>query len=518
MTTLIPKFDVMNGALVPTGAINRPINEKFLEKVSVKDFGAIGDGTTDDTVAIQNALDYAISTSKYLEIVDGNFLVSNVVIDGVANGLCIFGSGSLIGKTTGTYESVLTIKNSVDIVITGRLGVSASYNTGYDCAIAVYQEGAGATSLLMFDNVVVGNAKIGWKFGKLTEPNVVLSEITIKGGYTYGCPQCVQALGGETVINFIGTILNSNTGSGTGAWLSLPRIVIQSQGAYVGVTTGEMLLVDNTTGAAVVIDPIAYPGIGNIYGSVVCNQVLMESASQYLVIRNLDSLTPIISGGATRFTNCSGYHAGNFAAMVTITALYAGIVSFLNNNFYAGSVRTIGNIDAIGNTSCNIYCDAQSFGKNFVQGLGAIIGGIVHFDERVILEVKDCNGQTLPLNTATTLIWTASANTADTARFINDYDDTTGVFTVPVGGLKSVAITTVLRTTQSTQPLNLSIGSNGATTAAYGSTGLSGFVRQTFELGDIAAGTELYVIATQGGIASVTNGGQYESMIITARN
>ncbi len=517
MTTLIPKFDLKNGGATPTGAVNRFINEKLGERPSVKDFGAVGDGVTDDTAAIQAAFDYAIATSKYIEIVDGNFLVSNVVIDGVENGLCIYGSGSLIGKNTGTYESVLTIKNSVDVVVTGRLGVSASYNTGYDCGIAVYQEGAGATSLLMFENVIVGNAQIGWKFGKLTEPDVVLSEITIKGGYTYGCPQCVQALGGETVINFIGTILNSNTGSGSGAWLSLPRIIIQSQGAYVGVTSGEMLLVDNTTGAAVVVDPIVYPAIGNIYGSVVCNQVLMESASQYLVIRNLDSLTPIVSGGATRFTNCSGYHAGNFAAMVTVTALYAGVVSFLNNNFYAGSARTVGNIDATGNTVCNIYCDAQSFGKNFVQGLNGIQGGIAHFDERVILQVSDCDGQTLPLNTATTLIWTASANTNDTARFIDDYDDTTGIFTVPAGGLKSVAITTVLRTSQSTQPLNLSIGADGAV-AAYGSTGLSGFVRQTFELGDVAAGTEIYVIATQGGIASVTNGGQYENMIITARN
>jgi hypothetical protein len=273
------------------------------------------------------------------------------------------------------------------VVVTGRLGVSGSYNTGYDCAIAVYQEGAGTTSFLMFDNVIVGNAKIGWKFGKSSEPAVVLSEITIKGGYAR-CPQCVQAIGGETVINIIGTVLLSTFGEGTGAWLSLPRIVVQSQGAYIGVTSGEMLIVDNTTGAAVAIDPIAYPGTGNIYGSVVCNQVLLESASQYLVIRNLASLTPIVSNAATRFTNCSGFHAGNFAAMVTITPLYDGVVSFLNNNFYAGSVRTLGNIDATGNTVCNIYCDAQSFGKNFIQGLNGIQGGIIHFDSRLIFKAS----------------------------------------------------------------------------------------------------------------------------------
>ena len=50
MTTLIPKYD--QGA---TGAVNRPINLKLAEQVSVLDFGADPTGVADSTTAFTNA-------------------------------------------------------------------------------------------------------------------------------------------------------------------------------------------------------------------------------------------------------------------------------------------------------------------------------------------------------------------------------------------------------------------------------------------------------------------------------
>jgi hypothetical protein len=81
-TISIVTNDAANVIYTPpfTNAVAETVSAKLSETVSVKDFGAVGDGTTDDTVAIQNAIDYAVYIGKCaLHIPSGQYKISKTL-------------------------------------------------------------------------------------------------------------------------------------------------------------------------------------------------------------------------------------------------------------------------------------------------------------------------------------------------------------------------------------------------------------------------------------------------------
>jgi hypothetical protein len=67
-----------------TGAVAYPVCEKLEQTVSVKDFGAVGNGVADDTAEIQAAIDYMEANKCTLLFPPGTYLVSQVTIGYIA--------------------------------------------------------------------------------------------------------------------------------------------------------------------------------------------------------------------------------------------------------------------------------------------------------------------------------------------------------------------------------------------------------------------------------------------------
>jgi len=109
-----------------TGAVVRTIKDKLGEPVSVKDFGAVGDGVTDDTAAIQAAIDSGASTVYFPS---GEYEITSPII--LSNeGQCIKGQSrvdTIIDASNSSFVGVHAIEVSAgrlqtieDLFIRGR--------------------------------------------------------------------------------------------------------------------------------------------------------------------------------------------------------------------------------------------------------------------------------------------------------------------------------------------------------------------------------------------------------------
>jgi hypothetical protein len=138
-----------------TGAVARSAASKMGDVVSVRDFGAVGNGTTDDTAAIQAAI--TASANKAVYFPSGTYVATTLTVSSPCR---LFGEG-IIKKTTAASSALLTL-NTNDVDIEGLEFRGASFDAMpasvvfLDTAIKVY----GASSVSPYRRFNITNVKV----------------------------------------------------------------------------------------------------------------------------------------------------------------------------------------------------------------------------------------------------------------------------------------------------------------------------------------------------------------------
>ena len=351
------------------GAVTRTVQSKLQESVSVMDFGAICDGTTDDTVAVQKAVTYCVTNNTNL-VVPGTCLLTASIninravdvpntyfyISGVA------GSTTQAGFKTNTainlFSSTLTpVANApvTQMIVFKDLAIQSS-----NSSLAAYVLAGNKFLRTKFENCAFNGIKC------LTTTNYVQSiyffncTMRIFSGIFFNCTstcydvkfmgnlvenggQC--ALLGSSTANqgpngccFIGNTIEGMTGSaiqyGSAAGLSIIGNYFESNGkdidgATIGGTSRGIAITGNfyshgpysdygvmwgTCSGAVSMGNL---GLGNINNLSANSQVAINDASVNSNVSNYDAISNSGYGQATWSPVFRGTITANYTYTVT---------------------------------------------------------------------------------------------------------------------------------------------------------------------------------------------------------
>ncbi|MBI1301345.1 MAG: hypothetical protein GC137_06770 [Alphaproteobacteria bacterium] len=90
-----------------TGAATRTSHDKFSDLISIKDFGAVGDGLTDDTVAIQNAL----AAHNTVFVPEGVYLVTGTIRLTARQAMIGAGQSSVIRGNSNSFNIIEVVED-----------------------------------------------------------------------------------------------------------------------------------------------------------------------------------------------------------------------------------------------------------------------------------------------------------------------------------------------------------------------------------------------------------------------
>jgi hypothetical protein len=291
-----------------SGAVVRTAQSKMRDVVSVKDFGAVGDGVVDDTVAIQAALNAAIG-GGYKKIVfpQGNYFVS----------------------------STITIPSYYSASIAPQLWGSVGQDFQIDfCHSTITTSIAGGSTL--FD-IPVGNYPLSRYFlditgGTFFPNNSNVDVFRINGGSMWMCRFNGQSVPPGRDVNSLVLLYNTSTSYQPGL-VSIRDAVVSGESVFTfDGTAGGLLYADNFT-----IDNIYHFGTSNSGGTIRFIGGTGLTAARIAKIAQV-GLGKIIAGGGT----------GGYCSYSSLIDLYSE--STTNNVFLVDCALIYSNLK-----NCRLY-------------------------------------------------------------------------------------------------------------------------------------------------------------------
>jgi hypothetical protein len=311
-----------------TGSVITNVEDKLAQTVSVKDFGAVGDGVTDDTAAIQDAVD---SGQTEIYFPKGTYVITSVSI---TNPIRLFGIGALEKQTvTGTAMFDIT---SNDVEIDGLTFYGASVDTlipttnTADNAIQV----SGTSTPTQYKNIKILNCTINGVAGFGVRVDYV-SNVWIQNNNILYCGYC--GIGGESIIHGIidgNRVTNIDSSAGAVNWYGIylgrnPNQTVSNsaRSANCAITNNVVSVVPKWTGIdlhagykCVVDSNLVYFCKSGIYAQYDSSTATYKQPSQNVILSNnivegnaaaADSSLGIASLGLTGMPNLDITIIGN---------------------------------------------------------------------------------------------------------------------------------------------------------------------------------------------------------------
>ena len=376
MTTLIPKIDLKNGGATPTNAINRTINEKAQDILSVKDFGAKGDGINDDTTAIQNAIDYAYDLGVgNVYFPSGNYNITKSILVWGAESNPYFSKSVTLEGQDKTNTIITKTTNA------GYGGVSPYASD--DAIFVMARRDLTAGNSVALGSIAIRNFQLNGDFGTGKTAYGIFNRCST-GSCTLDSLTVQAAIGFQTITDFYLSRITNTTfavstngfsmlASGTSNYLCNVFVSGATVEAYTfrgGYSSADSLACDNCTG-------ICY---NFSFGDWVINGLGSESTNATIVVSVSNSNGVIINNPFIAPNQASStsivFQVNSYN--LTVNGGYIGPVSGTGSNANLGQLA---NVSAVGTFQLNntrvvdTYAVANS--NRFTRSAGASKSGLV---------------------------------------------------------------------------------------------------------------------------------------------